>query len=93
MLQVHCYLFTQENNGKALKALSRVEVSFLGTIVVLPLVARSRHHSYSIQPRNLYVLRRRGIITITITTTIHALSAETGLEPIAVDGGERREEY
>ena len=67
----------QKNNSKALKALSRVEVPFLWTIVVLFLVARSRYHSYPIQPRNLYILRGREsiAITITITTTIHVLSA------------------
>ena len=59
VLQMYCYLFIQENNGKALKAPSRVEAPFLETIVVLLLVARSKHHSYPIQPRNLYVLRRR----------------------------------
>ena len=69
MLQVHCHLSIQENDSKALKALFRVKVPFLETIVVSPLVARSRHHSYPIQPRDLYILRERGSITITITTT------------------------
>ena len=77
ILQVYCHLSMQGNSSKALKAPSRVEVPFLGTIVVLSLVARSRHYSYSIQPRNLYILRRREIITITITitTTIYISSA------------------
>jgi len=77
MLQVHCYLSIQENNSKALKAPSRVEVFFLRTIVVSFLITRSRYHSYPIQPRNLYILRRKEIITITITTTIHVSLAVT----------------
>ena len=33
VLQVYCHLSTQENNSKALKAPSKVEVPFLGTML------------------------------------------------------------
>jgi len=77
VLQVYYYLSMQENDSKALKALSRVEVLFLGIIVISLLVAKSRYYSYPIQLKNLYVLRKKGIIIITITTTIYVLSAVT----------------
>jgi len=75
----------QGNDCKTLKVPSRVEVLFLEMIAVLLLVARSRHHSYSIQPRDLYILRERGsiiIITITITTTIHVSPTTTATQGV-----------
>ena len=43
----------------------------------LYLVAQSRHHSYPIQPRDLYILRGRKSITIAIVITIYILVTVT----------------
>ena len=41
------------------------------------MVAQSRHHSYPIQPRDLYILRERKSITIAIVITIYVLVTVT----------------